>query len=46
MKEKNGSFSVTNKEYFCGSLQGGKGLIKFAFYILNVTPAQSEVAAG
>lgn len=45
MKKKNGSFLVTNKEYFCGTLWGGKGLIKFAFYVLNVIPAQSEVAA-
>lgn len=44
-EEKNGSFSATNREYFCGSLWGGKGLIKFASYILNVIPAQSEVAA-
>lgn len=44
-EEKNGSFSTTNREYFCGSLWGGKGLIKFAFYILNVIPAQSDVAA-
>lgn len=46
MKEKNGSFSATNKEYFCGRLWGGKGLIKFAFYILNVIPARYEVAAS
>lgn len=46
MKEKSGSFSATNKEYFCGSLWGGNGLIKFAFCILNVIPAWSEVAAS